>query len=123
KRGDSGDPLNYRPLALLNTDYKVFTRILATRVSALLSMQIHPNQNGFVARRTIHGIFDLFEAAQIAVTLDNDQDEAIVLLLDFRKAYDSLDRAYVGTVLRHHEYVDRFIKAVIVCTRTLVYAS
>ncbi|OWZ11339.1 reverse transcriptase [Phytophthora megakarya] len=77
KGGDSGDPLNYRPLALLNSDYKIFTRILATRVSALLPMQIHPNQNGFVARRTIHDTIDLFDAAQIAATRDIDQDEAI----------------------------------------------
>ncbi|KAE8990330.1 hypothetical protein PR001_g21516 [Phytophthora rubi] len=54
KGGESADPLNYRPLALLNTDYKLLTRMTATRTSGKLSAIVHPNQNGFVPYRTIH---------------------------------------------------------------------
>ena len=32
KKGDREDPRNYRPITLLNTDYKIFTRILAKRM-------------------------------------------------------------------------------------------
>ncbi|EGZ13920.1 hypothetical protein PHYSODRAFT_510725, partial [Phytophthora sojae] len=48
KKGDQSNPLNYRPLALLNSDYKIFTRILATRVSKTLPDRVHHHQKGFV---------------------------------------------------------------------------
>ena len=32
KKGDREDPRNYRPITLLNTDYKIFTRILSKRM-------------------------------------------------------------------------------------------
>ncbi|EGZ15295.1 hypothetical protein PHYSODRAFT_333564 [Phytophthora sojae] len=61
KSGDLSNPLNYRPFALLNSDYKIITRILATRMA----------------------------------NLDDEQREALALLLDFQKAYDSLGRRYL----------------------------
>ncbi|KAG3218584.1 hypothetical protein PC129_g10617 [Phytophthora cactorum] len=79
KAGDASNPLNYRPLALLNSDYKVFTRILATRVSRTLPGIIHPNQNGFVPGRTIHATIDLFDVAQIMSGIDCDEEDAVAL--------------------------------------------
>ena len=35
KKGDRADPRNYRPITLLNTDYKIFTRILAKRMQKI----------------------------------------------------------------------------------------
>ncbi|KAE9264706.1 hypothetical protein PR003_g32708 [Phytophthora rubi] len=60
---------------------------------------IHPNQNGFVPFRTIHATVDLFTAAQAAAKSDPDMAEALALLLDFRKAYDSVDREFLYAVL------------------------
>ncbi|KAE9279868.1 hypothetical protein PR003_g28115 [Phytophthora rubi] len=95
KGGESSNPLNFRPLALLDTDYKILTRILATRTSSKLHWIIHPNQNGFVPHRTIHATVDLFTAAQQAAMTDPVMAAALALLLDFRKAYDSVDREFL----------------------------
>jgi hypothetical protein len=92
KSGNSSNALNFRPQALLNTDYKVFTRIQATRVSPTLADRIHPNQNGFVPGRTIHETLHLFEAAQRMILVDPEHADALAMLLDFKKAFDSIDR-------------------------------
>jgi len=35
---------DYRPLTLMNTDYKILTRIIAARLRPILADIIHPNQ-------------------------------------------------------------------------------
>ncbi|RLN90464.1 hypothetical protein BBJ28_00024873, partial [Nothophytophthora sp. Chile5] len=108
KGGDQSDPLNYRPLALLNTDYKLFTRMLATRISGTLDTIIHGRQAGFVPGRSIHSTLDYYAAAARMAKVDPSLADAVVMLLDFRKAYDSLDREYLMQVLRTRGYPDRF---------------
>ncbi|OWZ00130.1 reverse transcriptase, partial [Phytophthora megakarya] len=48
KVGDWTNPMDYRPQALLNSDYKIFSRILATRTRGHLHRLIHANQSGLV---------------------------------------------------------------------------
>ncbi|OWZ03384.1 Reverse transcriptase precursor [Phytophthora megakarya] len=110
KSGDASNPLNYRPLALLNSDYKIFTRIIvtATRVSKSLSSRIHEHQNGFVPGRQIHDTIDLFMTAQVVIYADAEQHEAVALLLDFQKAYDSLNREFLIKAIAAHGYPQQF---------------
>lgn len=44
---------NYRPISLLNTDYKIFTTIIAERLKLILNEIIHSDQNGFLPKRQI----------------------------------------------------------------------
>jgi exonuclease III len=44
KAGRSMDPLRYRPISLLNTDYKIFMRLLATRLKPWLHELVSPSQ-------------------------------------------------------------------------------
>ena len=44
KRGDSGDAMDYRPIALLQTSYKIFTEIVATRMQKVLGTLIVSSQ-------------------------------------------------------------------------------
>ncbi|KAE8884879.1 hypothetical protein PF005_g3796 [Phytophthora fragariae] len=111
KGGDSQDPLNYRPLALLDTDYKILTRIITTRASRKLHLMIHPNQNGFVPFRTIHSTLDLYTAAQAVAQTDPEYAEALALLLDFSKAYDSVDREFLYAVLLWLGFPSPFVEA------------
>uniref|UniRef100_A0A2D4K5G4 Uncharacterized protein n=1 Tax=Micrurus paraensis TaxID=1970185 RepID=A0A2D4K5G4_9SAUR len=39
---------NYRPISLLNSDYKIFATIIANRLKNVLNEYIHEDQNGFL---------------------------------------------------------------------------
>ena len=57
KKGESEDISNWRPISLLNSDYKIITKILAERLKLLLPnilpYIIHPEQKSFVNGRNI----------------------------------------------------------------------
>jgi hypothetical protein len=48
KKDDRTDPTNYRPITLLNTDYKIFTRVLAHRMKKVVHEFVSDCQKGFV---------------------------------------------------------------------------
>jgi hypothetical protein len=48
KKGDREDPRNYRPITLLNTDYKIFTRVLSKRMLGVVHEFVSETQKGFV---------------------------------------------------------------------------
>jgi hypothetical protein len=54
KGGEREDIQNWRPLTLLNCDYKIISKLLAERLKNVLTKLIHPDQKGFVKGRNIN---------------------------------------------------------------------
>ena len=97
---------NWRPISLLNTDYKIATKSIANRVKTILSSIISPNQTGFIKGRYIgESIRLLFEA------LDHTEEHTHALLFfsDFEKAFDSLNHTFLFETLNHFNFGDSFI--------------
>ncbi|GMF60821.1 unnamed protein product [Phytophthora fragariaefolia] len=112
KSGAGSNPCNYRPLALLNTDYKILTRLLTTQLRRTLACRVSKFQNGFVPGRQIHSTLDYPMAARSNAHMSPEARDALALLRDFAMAYDSLDRRFLYAVLRRHGYPMHFIQVV-----------
>ncbi|GKA20559.1 RNA-directed DNA polymerase, eukaryota [Tanacetum coccineum] len=79
---------DYRPISLIGSLYKVITKILATRLSSVISSLISDVQSAFLPNRQIlDGPFILSELLSWCKFKYN---QAMVFKVDFAKAYDSI---------------------------------
>lgn len=79
---------NWRPISLLNVDYKIISKTLAIRLQSVIGTIIHSDQKGFIKGRNIgDGLREIDDLIQFY----SDQNyPGIILSLDFEKAFDSL---------------------------------
>jgi hypothetical protein len=104
KAGDAADPANYRPITLLNTDYRLLAKILAARMGPVLAAAIGPEQTAFLPGRLIGDNITLLqllpEQLRRNAALANGLPSSVaVALLDFRKAYDTVSRPFLLVVM------------------------
>eukprot|EP00798_Chlamydomonas_sp_ICE-L_P011813 gene11813-biopygen720 len=93
KGGDKLDAGNYRPITLVNTDYRILAKVLANRLGPVMNRIISPEQSAFLPCRQIG---DAILFLQLLPELLKAQNKSGVLVfLDFRKAYNTLDRAFL----------------------------
>ena len=100
KKGEREDLRNWRPISLLNVDYKILSRVLARRLTSVLSTLVHHDQTCCVPRRTIHDNTRLLKDVVDYCTLEGIP--AALISLDQEKAFDHgvLQQMNVGPVYR-----------------------
>ena len=103
---DSGlsDLSNWRPITLLNLDYKIASKVIAKRIEKILPRLIHPDQTGFVKGRYIGQNIRLINDIMEHTKLHNIP--GILLLLDFRKAFDTIEWSFIQNTLSFLNFGD-----------------
>lgn len=88
---------NWRPITLLNVDQKIAAKAIAKRLETVLLNLTHPDQTGFVKGRYIGENIRLISDA---LDLTKEQKiPGILIALDFRKAFDSLEWPFIMRIL------------------------
>ena len=108
KKGDPCNPANYRPITLLNTDYRLLAKVLAGRLGAHLPSIIGAEQTAFLSGRSIGENVHLLQL--LPELLRREQRWALVVLCDFCKAYDTVDRGFLLAVMRQLGLGDGFLR-------------
>ncbi len=80
---------NWRPISLLNVDYKILSYFFNTRLKSVLPALININQRGFVPSRNIAE--NIMDAITLIDFIEEHQIPMILLQLDFVKAFDSME--------------------------------
>ena len=96
KAGAKTLPVNYRPITLLNADYRVLAKVLAMRLRGVQGKLISPEQTGFLPDRHIGENIMLLQLFPEALPPDSP---ALAIFLDFYKAYDTVNRSVMYAVM------------------------
>ena len=86
KKKDRDDPRNYRPITLLNNDYKIMMRILTARMNEAVVQFVSRDQNGFVPDGFIAE--NIMRLQLIQQLIEEENSEALFVFLDMEKAFD-----------------------------------
>ena len=98
---------NYRPITLLNTDYKTYTKTIALRLAKVAKNAINEDQAGFVPGRSI---YDQTKMTNMAIEYCEMIDKnGCIVALDQEKAYDKIDHEYLWQILTHYGFPMEFI--------------
>ena len=110
KKKDKTEIENYRPITLLNTDYKLLTKTLSLQLVESINPMIHKDQASFIPGRSI---FNHIRLTKIMIQYAEAMEQnGAILALDQEKAYDRLTHNYLWKTLETFELPAHFIKTV-----------
>ena len=113
KKGERELLNNWRPISLLNTDYKLLATVLATRLRATLPDVIHQDQTCGIPNRSIYeNIMNLRDTVHAYTThAYTTRGQTVTLInLDQAKAFDRVNQGFLEKILKRLNYGPSFIR-------------
>lgn len=102
---------NYRPICLINSDIRLISKVIATRLNIVVGRLINPIQTGFVPGRSIsdpvRAIASIVEAFS-----DTTDSGCAIAFLDQQKAYDRVDHQFLEETLTAFDFPLEFRRMV-----------
>ena len=110
KSGDLSLTANYRGISLSSMVAKLVNKMILNRLQPKIDKHLRPNQNGFrPGRSTTSHILALRRLIEGVKTRNK---KAIILYVDFRKAFDSIHRCMMMKILKAYDVPPRLLAAI-----------
>jgi len=91
---------NWRPLTLLNCDYKLAAKSIANRLKNVFPSIISYDQTGFIKDRFIGENIRLIDSV-IRLAKEKKNIPGLLLFLDFEKAFDTIEWSFITKTLQY----------------------
>jgi hypothetical protein len=98
KKPDAQEIGDYRPISLVHSFAKLFTKLLATRLRPRMEELVSANQSAFIKGRNLHDNFLL--VCQLARKINAKKETGVLLKLDISQDFDSLSWSFLFEVLQ-----------------------
>ena len=99
---------NWRPISLLNSDYKLLATVMANRLRYTLPEVIDEDQTCGIPERTIFdSVLQLRDLTHEAISKNTN---LILISLDQEKAFERVDRQFVFQIMKRLNYGPNFIR-------------
>jgi hypothetical protein len=98
---------DYRPISLLNISLKLLTKVLANRLQLVILKLVYNNQYGFIRTCTIQDC--LAWSFEYIHQCHHSRREAIILKLDFEKAFDMIEHATILQMLQQLGFLEHWL--------------
>ena len=96
---DHTDLKNWRPITLLNIDYKIYVHVIKNRLRLTLPGIISCHQTGFQkGKSTTDNLILMYLVLEYYER--NPEEEGYLVQIDFEKAFDSVEHDYLFSVLK-----------------------
>ena len=92
----------WRPISLLNCDYKIAAKAIANRLKQVLPKLIDNGQTGFLKGRSIEENIRLIDG--ITKYTAEKSIPGLLLFLDFEKAFDTVEWPFLQNAFRHYNF-------------------
>ena len=107
KEGDENDISNYRPITLLNLDYKILSKIIDLRLKPVLCEVLHQSQyaqQGCSIKDMNNLVRDILD------DMEDQGSDSFMLQIDFCKAFDSISHRFLEKCFEKMGFHKEFIK-------------
>jgi hypothetical protein len=89
KEEDARTLKKYRPISLINRNFKIFSKVLNNRIEVLYGRLLAPNQTAFVRGKFI--LESVVSAHKIIHDAVKKKQKGLILKLDYENAYGRVD--------------------------------
>ena len=110
KKGDTSKYENYRPISLLNSMYKIYTAIIQKRLAEKLDKHLQKTQYGFRQDKSTADAIHIIR--RIAENGHQTNNRLHMVLLDWEKAFDKVDREAIFTALKRLRVNEKLIRII-----------
>ena len=99
---------NWRPITVLNCDYKIATKCIASRIKKVLLKLINNDQTGFM--KNFRFIGENIRLTDSIINYANaEQIEGLLLFIDFENAFDTIEWSFIEKTLKYYNFGNSLI--------------
>ena len=95
---DPTNPGNFRPISLLSAFYKLASSVITDRMKNAIDFVIGISQKAYISTNNIGSC--LINLLSLMEHVNEKKIASLILLVDFKKAFDSITHTFIQTVLK-----------------------